>query len=95
MLNFQKFINVLTKLGYLPRDKAPEQHEEDLAKDLWTLVKGEDNHGVSFNTLRVVLLNIIGIRVRDREYEDPHDGASIHANGIEGNQGDNSSVNIS
>jgi len=59
---------VLTKMGFLPRDKAPEATEENLCRDLWTLVKGDENHGVTFNTLRVVLLNIIGIKLRDRQY---------------------------
>ena len=66
-------MTVLTKLGFLPRDKAPDQSEEALCNDLWTLIKGEDNKGVNFNTLRIVLLNIIGIRVRDREYKESID----------------------
>jgi hypothetical protein len=33
--------------------------------------------------------------VRDREYEEPHDAASVQANGLEGNHADNSSANIS
>ena len=96
MLDFSQLIHVLIKLGFLPRDKAPEQHEEELVKDLWTFVKGEDNNGVNFNTLRVVLLNIIGIKVRDREYDDPSDGVSSKHNGeAEGHPAENNSANIS
>ena len=38
-----------------------------LLSDLWTLVHGDQNEGVSLDTLRVVLLNCIGIKVADRE----------------------------
>ncbi len=68
---------VLIKLGFLPRDKAVEALEESLCRDLWTLVKGEENHGVTFNTLRVVLLNMIGIKLRDRQYESNQEVSSM------------------
>lgn len=37
--------------------------------DIWTLVKGEENEGVTADNLRVVLLNLIGTRVPERESE--------------------------
>ena len=33
--------------------------------------------------------------MRDREYEEPHDAASVEVNGIEGTHAENSSANIS
>jgi hypothetical protein len=41
--------------------------DQKLLSDLWTLVHGDHNEGVSIDTLRVVLLNCIGIKVADRE----------------------------
>lgn len=38
-------------MGFLPRDRAPKLEEEILIKDLWGLIKGDENKGVSFNTL--------------------------------------------
>jgi len=34
---------------------------------LWKLAKGEENGGITFDTLRVLMLNLIGLKVRDRE----------------------------
>jgi hypothetical protein len=34
---------------------------------MWKLVKGEENGGVSMDTLSVVFLTFIGIRQKDRE----------------------------
>ena len=60
---------MLIKLGFLPRTKAPEAHELLLINDLWTLAKGQENHGVTFDTLNVILLNFIGVRTKDRELQ--------------------------
>lgn len=63
----QEMIMVLTKMGFLPQDKAPNADESQLCNELWGLVKGEENGGVTFETLKVVMLNMIGIKVRDRQ----------------------------
>jgi hypothetical protein len=54
-------------LGFLPPDRAPNDHERGLIGELWGLTKGEENKGVTFDTLKVVFLNMIGIKVRERQ----------------------------
>jgi hypothetical protein len=66
-LNQQQVMQVLVKLGFLRRDRAPEPFEDDLLNDLWALLKGEENSGVNFDTLKVISLNLIGLRTKDRE----------------------------
>jgi hypothetical protein len=60
-------VKLLKLLGFLPDAHKLAQIDEKLVQDLWILVKGELNEGVSLDTLRVVLLNVIGVRVLDRE----------------------------
>lgn len=61
---------VLPSIGFLSRNKAPEAFEHSLCRDLWTLVKGDELQGVTFDTLLVIFLSIIGIRTKDREIVD-------------------------
>jgi hypothetical protein len=35
-------IEVLTKMGFLPRNKAPENFERELCLDIWKMVRGEE-----------------------------------------------------
>ena len=67
LISFPDTIDMLTRLGFLPRNKAPDAHEEALCSDLWTMIQGDKNNGVTLDTLRVVMLNFIGIRTKDRE----------------------------
>ena len=60
---------LLNMLGFLPEQRVPESVETQLCQDLWTLMKGENTHGVTVDNLRVVLLNLIGIRVTEREIQ--------------------------
>ena len=60
-------VHIITRLGFLPRNKVPENHELELCNELWTVVRGEENSGVSYDTLRVMMLNMIGLRTKDRE----------------------------
>ena len=53
-------------MGFLPPNKQPELVDQALCQDLWTMLQGEKNKGVSIDTLRVALLNIIGIRLPER-----------------------------
>lgn len=67
-------------MGFLPRNKAPENFERELCLDIWKMVRGEEQQGVSFDTLRVVMLSMIGIRTKDREITsnvDPEYASSI------------------
>lgn len=63
----------MKSVGLLPGNKNPETVDQQLLQDLWTLVRGEENQGVSQDTMRVVLLNVIGTRVPDREYKKTAD----------------------
>ena len=58
-------------MGFLPQDKAPNAHETQLCNELWGLVKGEEYGGVTFDTLRVAMLNMIGLKVKDRQIPVP------------------------
>ncbi len=40
-----------------------------MLQDFWALVQGEKNEGVSKDTLKVALLNCIGIKTADREMD--------------------------
>lgn len=42
MLSYENMMDIVFKLGFLPRTKVPENFEVDLTRDLWTLVKGEE-----------------------------------------------------
>jgi len=54
-------------MGFLPQDRAPNDPEKKLIEELWGLTKGDENNGVTFDTLKVVFLNMIGIKVRERQ----------------------------
>lgn len=71
LLEYEEMVQLLVRLGFLPKDRAPEPHERALCQDLWTLVRGEEMRGVSYDTLRVVLLNMIGIKTNEREVKPP------------------------
>ena len=44
---------------------------------MWDLVKGEDHGGVTWDTLRVIFLNLIGIRTPDREKASGSDESRV------------------
>ncbi len=64
-------IQVLSNMGFLPFNRQIEAVDQSLCQDLWTLVKGEDRTGVSWDTLKVIFLNFVGIKTADREREAP------------------------
>ena len=53
-------------LGFLPSE-TPSEVDNRYVIDLWTLVQGEIYKGATIDTLRVVMLNIIGLHVPERE----------------------------
>jgi hypothetical protein len=63
-----EFIAILIRLGFLPNSHPNE----------FALVRGNDG-GVSLDTLRVVLLNIIGIKTADREKVPEEEGEKDEA----------------
>ena len=54
-------------MGFLPLNKEPEQVDRALLEDFWVLLRGEDNNGVSLDTLKVIMINLIGVRTPERE----------------------------
>ena len=68
LLNYGRMCEALSYLGFLPRDKPNiEAIDQQLCQDLWKLTRGEDRGGISWDTLKVLTLNFIGIRTHDRE----------------------------
>ena len=43
------------------------QVEQQLVEDMWTLVEGSDREGVSWETLKIAMLNMIGVRTPEHE----------------------------
>jgi hypothetical protein len=48
-------------MGFLPLDKAPVAEDQKLCQDMWKLLKGEERGGVSWETLRVAFLALVGL----------------------------------
>ena len=69
-LNYVKVGQVLSELGYLPFNLAPDSVERELLFDLWNILKGEETDGVTVGNLRVMLLAIQGIVLDDMIFED-------------------------
>jgi hypothetical protein len=42
-----------------------------MIEDMWTMVRGEDFEGVSWDTLKIAMLNMIGVHTLDREFHQP------------------------
>lgn len=66
LYNNEEFRAILIRLGFLPSSHTNEV-DEQAVQDMWALLRGDANGGVSLDSLMVVLLIIIGIRVNDRE----------------------------
>ena len=66
-------VSVLNHLGFLPNTNSPNVNDIQLCHDLWSLVRGEQRSGVSFDTLRVIFLNFIGVKTLDREGDAPEE----------------------
>ena len=87
LLNYQRMCEALTHIGFLPRDKpAIEAIDQQLCQDLWRLVQGEEKGGVSWDTLKVLSLNNIGIRVSDREKTPEHEEEQPVEQTVDGDQ---------
>jgi hypothetical protein len=73
-LTYERFVQAITYLGFLPLNKTPEGIDKQLCDDLWILLEGDDRGGVTWDSLRVVLLNLIGIKDEKRERARKDDG---------------------
>lgn len=67
-------VQAITYLGFLPLNKTPEGIDKQLCDDLWTILEGEERGGVTWDSLRVVLLNLIGVKDLARERARKEDG---------------------
>ena len=66
-LDFDNMCKLINMLGFLPVNRQPEEKDQQLCQDLWTLLHGDRFRGVAIGNLRLALLNCIGIRIADRE----------------------------
>jgi hypothetical protein len=66
-LTFERMVQGITYLGFLPLNKTPEGIDRELCDDMWILLQGEERGGVTWDTLKVVLLNMLGVRDPSRE----------------------------
>lgn len=51
---------IFTALGYLSTQGKEDDEEKNLFYDLWTLLQGEESNGVTFDSLKRILLTITG-----------------------------------
>ncbi len=58
-------------MGFLPFNRQIEEVDQHLCSDLWHLVQGEDRGGVSWDTLKVLFLNLVGLKTPERERDAP------------------------
>lgn len=70
-LTFERMIILLQKMGFYP-EKHDEtgygyQADQALLQDLWKLVRGEKYAGVTVDTLKVLMMNWVGVKVINRE----------------------------
>jgi hypothetical protein len=54
-------------MGFLPQTMAPESKDFKLFKDMWDLLEGEKNGGVSMENLLYLMLLIRGAKLPRRE----------------------------
>lgn len=69
-LNYVKVGQLLTELGYLPLNLAPDSVERELLFDFWNLLKGEEQGGVSVINIKVMLFAIQGIVLEEMVSKD-------------------------
>lgn len=60
-LNYVRLGQLLTDLGYISPNIAPDSVERELMFDLWTMLNGEENSGISVLNIKKTLLAIQGI----------------------------------
>ena len=66
-INYVKLGQLLTELGFLPVNMTPDSVERELLFDMWNLLKGEQNNGITINNLRKVLLVVEGLSAPDEK----------------------------
>jgi hypothetical protein len=75
-------------MGFLPYSEA-QGVDQHLLQDLWKLMRAEKYDGVTVENLKTFMLNVIGIRVANREgipegeHDDKHETESHKEEGDE------------
>ncbi len=60
-LNYMKLGQLLTEMGYIPMNIASDSIERELLFDMWNILKGEENNGVTIINIKKFLLSVQGI----------------------------------
>lgn len=60
-INYVKLGQLFTELGFLPMNLGPDSIERELLFDVWNIMKGEENNGVTLANILTVLFAIQGI----------------------------------
>ena len=56
-----KLGQLLTELGYIAPNIAPDSVERELLFDMWTMLQGEENSGITVLNVKKTLLALQGI----------------------------------
>lgn len=51
---------LLTAMGYLSKSSTSNSYEKNLFYDLWTLLRGEESNGITFESAKTMILTIHG-----------------------------------
>ena len=65
-MDYDTMVRAMLMMGFLPQ-RDISKGDQDLLQDMWAITNGEKNKGVSVDSLKLILLNTIGIRVAERE----------------------------
>jgi len=71
-LTFEQMTHLLCRLGFVPMNFSEESADGLILADLWKLLQGDKRNGVLIQSLRTMLLNIIGCRMVEKE-KDAHE----------------------
>ena len=66
---------MLTILGYLSRHGIQSEDEKNLFYDLWILLKGDESQGVTYQTIKKIILTIHGFHkgIEDKKANNESD----------------------
>jgi hypothetical protein len=51
---------LFTAMGYLSKTSNSDSYEKNLFYDLWTLLRGEESNGITFESAKTILITILG-----------------------------------
>ena len=69
---------IFTVLGYLSTQGKEDEEEKSLFYDLWTLLQGEESNGVTYASLKKILMTIAGFHKGvDTKYDNTNSKSNI------------------